>query len=109
MRAWSGPSPRVIRSLCTQFPNVPAPTPSSRATSAIGLPVSRTIVTAPSRNSASYFLRSDIASPHRRCLHGNGGCPAVERGEVVGVDDGDDELVRVSRHRLVEHLVGFWV
>jgi hypothetical protein len=40
------------RSFFTQFPNVPAPMPSSRATSTIGLPVSRTIVTAPSRNSA---------------------------------------------------------
>jgi len=65
MRVWSGPSPWASRSLCTQFPKVPAPTPSSRATSAIGLPVSRTIVTAPARNSASYFLRWDITSPHR--------------------------------------------
>src|SRR6478752_6963215 len=47
MRVWSGPSPWASRSLCTQFPKVPAPTPSSRATSAIGLPVSQTIVTAP--------------------------------------------------------------
>jgi hypothetical protein len=64
----------------TQLPNVPALMPGSRATSTIGLPVSRTIVTAPSRNSASYFLRiAGMASPHGPCLHGTGGRPADMR------------------------------
>jgi hypothetical protein len=39
-------------------PSVPSLIPSSRATCAIGLPVSRTIRTAPSRNSRSKFRRS---------------------------------------------------
>ena len=38
-----------------QFANVPELTPNSRASCAIGLPVSRTIRTAPSRNSRSNF------------------------------------------------------
>jgi len=39
-------------------------TPRSRATWAIGLPVSRTMRTAPSRNSGSNFLRvSGIPTP----------------------------------------------
>ena len=41
----------------TQFPRVPSLMPRSRATCAIGLPVSRTSWTAPSRKSASNFLR----------------------------------------------------
>jgi hypothetical protein len=41
----------------TQFPSVPSLMPRSLATCAIGLPVSRTSRTAPSRKSASNFLR----------------------------------------------------
>ena len=72
--------PRVpscsARSLATQLPRVPALTPRSRATWAIGLPVSRTMRTAPSRNSGSNFLRvSGIPTPHSACLHGFGGDP----------------------------------
>src|SRR5690348_5821445 len=51
------PSPRRRLSAFTQLPKVPALTPRSRATSAIGLPVSRTSRTAPSRKSLSNFLR----------------------------------------------------
>ena len=48
----SRPSPpsRCRRSLATQFSSVPGTIPSSRATCAIGLPVSRTSRTAPSLN-----------------------------------------------------------
>ncbi|GAA2811198.1 integrase core domain-containing protein [Mycolicibacterium pallens] len=43
---------------------MPSCTPRSRATAAIGLPVSSTIRTAPSRNSRSYFFRfSGISIP----------------------------------------------
>src|SRR5205814_9304848 len=51
------PSPRRRLSALTQLPTVPALIPRSRATSAIGLPVSRTSRTAPSRKSRSNFLR----------------------------------------------------
>src|SRR5690242_4711286 len=51
------PSPRRRLSAFTQLPRVPALIPRSRATSAIGLPVSRTSRTAPSRKSVSNFLR----------------------------------------------------
>src|SRR5665811_40392 len=62
------------RSLANQLPSVPSLIPRSRATCAIGFPVSRTIRTAPSRNSWSYFLRfSDMTTPHSACLHGFGG------------------------------------
>jgi hypothetical protein len=44
-------SPRRRRSAFTQFPSVPSLIPRSRATCAIGLPVSRTSRTAPSRKS----------------------------------------------------------
>src|ERR1700682_2189133 len=64
------------RSLATQFPRVPGWTPRSRAIWAIGLPVSRTMRTAPSRNSGSNFLReSGMTTPHSPCLHTFGGCP----------------------------------
>src|SRR5271155_748786 len=64
------------RSLATQLPRVPGCTPRSRAIWAIGLPVSRTMLTAPSRNSGSNFLReSGMTTPHSPCLHGFGGCP----------------------------------
>src|SRR5207248_39836 len=51
------PSPRCRLSAFTQLPRVPSLIPRSRATCAIGLPVSRTSRTAPSRKSASNFLR----------------------------------------------------
>src|SRR5205814_8758714 len=51
------PSPRRRASAFTQLPKVPALMPRSRATCAIGLPVSRTSRPAPSRKSASNFLR----------------------------------------------------
>ena len=50
------PSPRRRLSAFTQLPKVPGLIPRSRATCAIGLPVSRTSRTAPSRKSASSFL-----------------------------------------------------
>ena len=50
-------SPRSILSLRTQVPRTPAPIPRSRATQAIGLRVSRTICTAPARNSGAYLRR----------------------------------------------------
>ena len=53
-----------------------AVTELAAATATIGLPVSRTIRTAPSRNSRSYFLRtSGMTSPHSGCLHTSRGCP----------------------------------
>ncbi len=52
----SVPSP-ASRARATQLPSVPSFTPRSRATCAIGFPVSSTIRTAPSRNSRSYFFR----------------------------------------------------
>jgi hypothetical protein len=56
---------RASRALATQLPRVPSLTPRSLATWAIGLFVSSTIRTAPSRNSRSYFLRiSGIATPY---------------------------------------------
>src|SRR3954451_8795694 len=52
------------RARFTQLPSVPSFTPRSRATWAIGFPVSSTIRTAPSRNSRSYFFRiSGISIP----------------------------------------------
>jgi hypothetical protein len=50
-------SPRRRLSAFTQLPRVPSLTPRSRATCAIGFPVSRTSRTAPSLKSASNFLR----------------------------------------------------
>src|SRR5512142_3233029 len=50
-------SPRRRRSALTQLPKVPSLTPRSQATCAIGLPVSRTSRTAPSRQSLLNFLR----------------------------------------------------
>jgi hypothetical protein len=59
-------SPRSTRSRFTQLPSVPSLIPSSLAISAMGLPVSRTILTAPARNSGSNFLLvSGIVTPHR--------------------------------------------
>src|SRR6202040_4321584 len=67
----NGPSPsRARRSRFTHRPSVPSFRPSSRATRAIGLPVSRTIRTAPSLNSrskfrrsiANHFLRGDVST-----------------------------------------------
>src|SRR4029078_4970332 len=71
----NSPRPSLAsRSWATQLPSVPSWTPRSRATWAIGLPVSRTIRTAPSRDSRSYFFRfSDIATPYSGCLYGLGG------------------------------------
>src|SRR5215813_11287004 len=51
------PSPRRRRSAFTQLPSVPSLIPRSRATCAIGLPVSLTSRTAPSLKSLSNFLR----------------------------------------------------
>jgi very-short-patch-repair endonuclease len=51
------PSPRRRLSAFTQFPSVPSLMPRSRATCAIGLPVSRTSRTAPSLKSLPNFLR----------------------------------------------------
>ncbi|MEE9414520.1 MAG: glycosyltransferase, partial [Acidimicrobiales bacterium] len=49
----------------------------------IGLPVSQTIRTAPSRNSGSYFLRtSDMTSPHSGTLHTLRGYPQGRRGAL---------------------------
>jgi hypothetical protein len=56
-----------------QFPKVPGLIPRSAATWAIGFPVSRTIRTAPSRNSRSNRRRfSGMAHPYSPCLHGLG-------------------------------------
>jgi hypothetical protein len=56
---------RASRALAIQLPRAPSLTPRSLATWAIGLFVSSTIRTAPSRNSRSYFLRiSGIATPY---------------------------------------------
>src|SRR6266851_3291488 len=52
------PSPRRRLSVVTQFPSVPSLIPRSRAICAIGLPVSRTSRTAPSRKSGSNFRRA---------------------------------------------------
>src|SRR5262249_15828212 len=51
------PSPRRRRSAFTQLPSVPSLIPRSRATCAIGLPVSLTSRTAPALKSLSTFLR----------------------------------------------------
>src|SRR6266705_3994691 len=73
----SAPS-RSARSLAYQLPSVPSLIPRSRATCAIGFPVSRTIRTAPSRNSRSNFLRfSGMTTPHSPCLHGLRGGSAL--------------------------------
>jgi hypothetical protein len=65
------PSPsRARRSRFTHRPSVPSFRPSSRATRTIGLPVSRTIGTAPSLNSrsklrrsiAGHFLKGDVST-----------------------------------------------
>src|SRR5450759_3564847 len=77
---------RLARSLAYQLPSVPSLIPRSRATRATGFPVSRTIRTAPSRNSWSNFLRfSDMTTPHSACLHGFGGgsTGAVGRGTDI--------------------------
>ena len=63
------------RSLRNQLPSVPAPIPNSRAISATGLRISRTIRTAPALNSGLYWRRiSDMAPPLRRSLQDPGGC-----------------------------------
>src|SRR5437879_2182416 len=84
------PASRRRRSAPTQFPSVPSLTPSSRATCAIGLPVSRTSRTAPSLKSWSNFLRvSAIAPPHlRRCVHATRGNPLHHVGVVALVAAG---------------------
>src|SRR6185369_10358987 len=91
--------PRVpscsARSLATQLPRVPALIPRSRATWAIGLPVSRTMRTAPSRNSGSNFLRvSGIPTPHSACLHGFGGDPNGSQSQPAAC------LLFICRRRL---------
>ena len=88
------------RSLATQFPSVPAWMPRSRAIWAIGLPVSRTMRTAPSRNSGSYFLRvSGMTNPYSSCLHVFGGCPLARFAGYALIerrqgdhDDGHDDI-----------------
>ena len=56
--------------ICREESDTPQFTPRSRATWATDSPVSRTIRTAPSRNSRSKLLRGlDIAPPYRACLH----------------------------------------
>src|SRR5829696_9933770 len=75
---------RASRARATQLPSVPSLTPRSRATWAIGFPVSSTIRTAPSRNSRSYLLRiSGIATPYSRCLHGLGETSKAVRPAVA--------------------------
>src|SRR5664279_3869135 len=75
---------RSPRSWANQLPSVPSLIPRSRATCAIGFPVSRTIRTAPSRNSWSYFLRfSDMTTPHSACLHGFGGGSAATASNLA--------------------------
>ena len=50
--------------------------PSRRPPSSSTLASRRTIRTAPSRNSGSYFRRvAGITTPHREYLHASGGCP----------------------------------
>lgn len=81
-RPWCGQRPhRGHPILLVQFPRVPAPMPRSRATQRWACRSPKTVVTAPSGNSASYFLRSGMASPRRRCLHGKGSAqpPSAER------------------------------
>src|SRR4051794_36207421 len=83
-------SSRASRALATQLPNVPSLTPRSRATWAIGFPVSSTIRTAPSRNSRSYLLRiSGIATPlaDASTVSGESHVPGVD--EVL---DGGDQV-----------------
>jgi hypothetical protein len=80
------PCPRACRSAATQLPRLPSLIPSSRATCAIGRPVSRTMRTAPSRNSASNLRRVSAMNLHplRSGLHAIGGtsqfldCPVPE-------------------------------
>ena len=68
----------------TQFPRVPSLIPRSRATCAIGLPVSRTSRTAPSLKSASNFLRAlPSPSPLRGCLHARRGNPRARDHRIV--------------------------
>jgi hypothetical protein len=62
------PSPRRRLSAFTQLPSVPALIPRSRATCAVGLPVSRTSRTAPSRKSASNFLRVSATAPPSKAM-----------------------------------------
>ena len=61
----------------TQVPKTPAPIPDHEQPGAIGLRVSRTICTAPARNSASVPVSQirHIISPHRRPLQDIGGSP----------------------------------
>src|SRR4051812_5294920 len=106
---------RASRALATQLPNVPSLTPRSRATWAIGLFVSSTIRTAPSRNSRSYFFRiSDIATPYSRCPHDLGGtsvrygsthCFQVLDGDQVVVA-GHDECRRLDEGQVRQGLWG---
>jgi hypothetical protein len=72
----AGPvSPRSCRSCLTQLPRVPSWIPRSRATCAIGLPVSRTMRTAPSRNARSNrrLVSAMTLYPLRSGLHAIGG------------------------------------
>ena len=79
-------SPRAARSRSAQLPKVPGLIPRSLATWAIGLPVSRAIRTAPSRNSGSYFRRvSGSTTPHGGYLHASGGCPFSRRAQESGL------------------------
>src|SRR4051794_27648036 len=84
------PPSRSRRAFTTQLPRVPSLTPSSRATCAIGLPVSNTSRTAPCLKSSSNF-RYDlvIATPQRRGLHATRGSPfrsvyGSSRGTATG-------------------------
>src|SRR5215471_115416 len=88
------PSPRRRLSAFTQLPRVPSLMPRSRATRATGFPVSPTSRTAPSRKSASNFLRvSPIrdSSPLRGSLHAG-------RGNQL-----DKAVIDVRKH------LGLWV
>src|SRR5438034_925804 len=81
------PSPRSRRALAHQLPSVPSLTPNSRATRAIGLPVSNTSRTAPCRKSSSNFRYLPIAPPFAAMSPRYGGKPRSghERARDPGV------------------------
>lgn len=67
---WSDDADPLRRHRDTQLCSVPECTPSSSATSGIGLPVSITMRTAPSRNSGVYVRCLDPMNPNFPCNHG---------------------------------------
>ncbi|MGH2393777.1 MAG: winged helix-turn-helix domain-containing protein [Candidatus Limnocylindria bacterium] len=84
----TAPTPHRVPDPARQLPNVPSWITKSRAR-AMGLPVSPTIRTAPSRNSESYFRRvSGITTPHRGCLHASAGCPESLIEFLAALHDG---------------------